>query len=208
LKFQEWQSLAHSAIRDRKALPGLFEAGEGNLRIYQNAFRIRVRAAIRDDFQLLERLVGRSEMLSLVEAFLLTDRDYRVEPGLLGPAFFRFLEKKGARATILRAARLGLLEVAARKAAEPEAGGKLFGLHPSASLLADGRRFFVVWREDGFVRRERLRAQDYTFLRCFAVKAELAEISARLELAGLSQAFVQDSAALWTKLGLLGSAIG
>jgi len=203
VNLREWQLQAHKAIRKGGAAEELFEAGSANFSIYSNAFRLRVRGALSDDFFLLRRLVGERIFAEKVGEFSRVALFHQQELSALAPAFFAFLQLGVLPPAALRAARLDMLELAARRAPEPTPGGKFFGLHPSAGLLEDGTRFFAVWREDGYVRRDRLRAQDYRFLSCFTARAELAEISARLEAAGLSQAFVQDSAALWTKLGLL-----
>ncbi len=204
MNLRDWQLQTHKAIREGEGdVASLFVSGAGNLFVYRNGFRLRVLGTLRDDFELLERLLGKAEFARKVDAFRASPLGYHVELGSLSPAFAAFLEKSGETPTVLRAARLGLLELAARAAPEPETGGRLFGLHPSAGLLDSGGRFHAVWREEGFVRRERIRAIDFLFLRCFEQRAELVELSVKLEAAKLSQSFVRDSAAVWTKLGLL-----
>jgi hypothetical protein len=204
VNLREWQLEAHRAIRSGQGdAASLFVSGAGNLFVYRTGYRLRVLGTLRDDFELLERLLGKAEFARKVDAFCASPLGYHIELGSLSPAFAAYLEKSGETATVLRAVKLGLLELAARSAIEPEAGGRLFGLHPSAGLLENAGRFHAVWREDGFVRRERIRGVDFRFLRCFKERAELVELSVKLEAEGLSQNFVRDSAALWTKLGLL-----
>lgn len=203
MNLREWQLQAHKAIRHGGVAGELFESGTKSFSVYPNALRLRVLGVLSDDFPLLKRLVGSRVFADKVKDFLGCTFFHHQELGALSLSFFTFLQQGVPSPAALRAARLDLLELAAWRAAEPVKGGKLFGLHPSAGLLEADGRYYAVWREEGVVRRDRIRAQDYRFLRCFEARAELAELSGRLESAGLSQAFVQNSAALWTKLGLL-----
>jgi len=206
LKLRDWQLETHKAIRDHKAPPAvLFESGAENLSIYQNGYWLRTLGSLKEDFPLLARLLGKNAFEQKVRGFLSPAHDYHCELGALSLAFFAFLGKCEKQNTILRAARLDILESRARRAAEPVGGGSFFGLHPSAALLESEGRYYVIWRNEGSVRRERIRERDFSLLQCFESKGELSVISGRLERKSFSPAFVQESVAMWTNLGLISS---
>lgn len=202
MNLREWQNLAHKAIRGGQDADRLFEGAE-NFHVYRQALWPKVYGLLREDFALLERLVGREYFHGLVEAFLKERKGYQADIGELTPAFVVFVEEKKKSPAMQRAARLGLLEAEARAARENGGEGNFFGLHSSARLLGKDGRYYAIWREEGEVRRERIREVDFRFLECFQAPAELAEISRRLERARLSPAFVQGSVAVWKDLDLI-----
>jgi hypothetical protein len=200
---RQWQLAAHKAITERGDSRALFARGDAA--VYEAGFVHRVHGFLEKSFPLLRRLIGGPALQERVRAFLAADHRYHIEFGSLVPAFVSFLEGSGERSTVARAARLDAMEQHAARAPDPVSGGDLLGLHPSASLLESEGRRYVVWREEGCVRRERLRAQDLALLRCFEEGAELAEISTCLERIGFEPEFVQESVSLWVKLGLISS---
>lgn len=202
MHLREWQERARKAILGKGSASELFESAR-HFHVYRDGLAPRVFGVIRGELALLERLVGEQRLRALVREFLAGLTGDHADIGQLVPAFVAFLEGAEAAPTVKRAARLGLLEQRAAAAPEPKEKGRLFGLHPSAGLLGEGPRHYAVWREEGAVRRERIRRVDFTLLQCFREKAELAEISRRLEAAGLKPAFVQGSVAVWSNLGLI-----
>lgn len=203
----EWQKRAHKAIRMGEGAAEAF-AEPARVRAYSLSFPAVVRGSLEDDFPLLMRLLGRARFHALVREFHSVPRGYFVEVRAIAPAFLCFLEAGGAAASTLRAARIDLLAEEARLAPEPAVGGVVFGLHPSARLLEAGRRSVCVWRQEGVVCREKLSPEELTLLRCFEKPAELAEISARLERAGLAMEFVQEAVAVWSASGVIGAFFG
>lgn len=202
MQLREWQKKVHKTIREKGSAEGLFEEG-GHIHVYQTGLWPRVYDIFQRDFVLLRRLVGASAFERLTRDFLTSDRGYQIEITGLLPVFVRYLEKRGERATVLRAAKLDLLASDSHDSPEPSGKGPCFGLHPSARLLAQDGRHYVIWREEGVVRRERIRKIDHSLLECFVESAGLAEITHRLEGRVLRPAFVQNSVALWTNLGLI-----
>ncbi len=202
MNLREWQSLAHRAIRGETASGSAFLEPE-NLSAYVRGFRGRVRESLESDFPLLLRLVGREAFRARVDSWLREPRGYFIELRALAPELLRFLAERGEPASVLRAARIDLLAEEARIAPEEATGGRLFGLHPSVRLLCEGPRAYCIWRQEGSVCRERLRAEELRLLECFAERAELAEISERLERSGLEPGFVQGSVAVWSESGVI-----
>lgn len=202
MNLREWQSLAHKAIRGDAASAHAF-LEPANLPAYVRGFRGRVRESLESDFPLLLRLLGQAGFRARVEAWLEEPRGYFIELRALAPAFLSFLEGRGEPGSVLRAARIDLLGEEARIAPEEAAGGRVFGLHPSVRLLAEGLRAYCIWRQEGSVCRERLRSDELRLLECFTDRAELAEISARLEKSGLEPGFVQQAVAVWSESGVI-----
>lgn len=204
MKLAEWQKRAHEVIRSGAPAEGIF-ADEQSLRAYRLAFPATVAGALEDDFPLLLRLLGRRAFRERVAAWLEKPRGYFIEIRAMAPSFLAFLEACAEPATVLRAARVDLLAEQARLAPEPVIGGKIFGLHPSVRLLAEGHRRYCLWRQGGEICRERLSARDLTLLECFREPAELAVVSQRLERSGLEPAFVQEAVAVWSASGVVGA---
>lgn len=202
MNLREWQSLAHRAVRGDTASAHAFLEPE-NLPAYVRCFRGRVRESLESDFPLLLRLLGRPGFRARVDSWLEEPRGYFIELRALAPAFLSFLEERGEPASVLRAARIDLLGEEARIAPEEAAGGRVFGLHPSVRLLVEGSRAYCIWRQEGSVCRERLRAEELRLLECFTGRADLAEISERLERSGLEPGFVQSAVAVWSESGVI-----
>ncbi len=202
MKLHEWQTQAHKLIRSGQLAEGVFEE-QKNLPVYARGFRSTVNDSLASDFSLLLRLAGKKRFVAAVDAWLEKPRGYLIELRALAPAFLRFLEARGEPPAVLRAARLDILAEEARIAVDHQAGGRIFGLHPSVRFLEDGKRRYCIWRQDGGVCRERLSPAELKLLRVFSEPAELAEISGRLERASLEASFVQEAVAVWSESSVI-----
>jgi hypothetical protein len=209
MNLHEWQNQVRDGMRRGASYEGLFATPargaslEQRFEVYRDGYWLRASESLVEDFSLSERLLGKERFESAIRDFLAVKSEYELELGELSPGFAAFLSER-ARASVVRALRLDLLAVEARRAPDPAAvpGGGI-GLVPSARLLADGGRRYVFWRHEGYVRRERISADSMKLLEAFRTPAPVEMLGERLEPLALEPDFVQEEIAMWVECGLI-----
>ena len=203
-----WQQAFLDGIREQDAT-GLFEqrngaSAESRFGVYLEGIWIRIRDSLAEDFYLTRKLLGSVKFEQMIRNFLSEKRERELELFELSTEFAKFFSVDSHPA-LSRAIRLDILALEARRAPEPEVVLEFpsFGLHPSARFLDSGHRFYVLWRFDGSVRRERIDEKLRKFLTCFQKPQSFERLTSKLEDLGESPDYVQRQVSSWVSVGLI-----